>query len=317
MEFRKIPNTDLNISKIGIGTWAMGNDFWGDVDDKESIAAIEASLDSGMNFIDTAPAYGAGHAETIVAKAIQGKRDKVIIATKTGVVRTSDAFLRDLKPETILKDMEESLTRLNTDHIDLYYIHWPDVNTPLEDSVNTLIKLYQQGKFRYLAVSNFTIELMEQIQDMTDIVCLQPNYSMLNRKIEEQIVPYCVENELALITYGTLAGGLLTGKYRELPNFAEADARSRFYNYYRKDIWPQLQGLLTVLDTVAEKHSCTVAQVAIAWSVQQKGITAALVGAKNARQAIANAKAAEVQLTVSELQEIETYLSSELREVIY
>jgi len=317
MEYRKIPNTDLNVSKIALGTWAMGNDFWGDVDDKESIAAIQASLDSGINFIDTAPAYGAGHAETVVAKAIKGRRDKTIIATKTGVVRTSDAFLRDLKPETILKDMEESLTRLNTDYIDLYYIHWPDVNTPLEDSVNTLIKLHEQGKFRYLAVSNFTTALMNQIQEMTNIVCLQPNYSMLNRKIEEEIVPYCLENELGLITYGTLAGGFLTGKYRELPNFADADARSRFYNYYREDIWPQLQGLLKVLDTVADSHNCTVAQVAIAWSVQQKGITTALVGAKNARQANANAKSAEVQLTNSELQEIETYLTNKLQEVIY
>lgn len=318
MEYRKIPNTDLNISTIGIGTWAMGDDFWGaDVDDKASIAAIEASLDSGINFIDTAPAYGAGHAETIVAKAIKGKRDKTIIATKTGVVRTSDAFLRDLKPETILKDMEESLTRLNTDYIDLYYIHWPDVNTPLEDSVNTLIKLHQQGKFRYLAVSNFTVELMEQIKGMTDIVALQPNYSMLKRKIEDDIVSYCVDNELALITYGTLAGGFLTGKYRELPNFAEADARSRFYNYYNEDTWPQLQGLLTVLDTVAEKHNCTVAQVAIAWSLQQKGITSALVGAKNARQAIANAKAASVQLSENECSEIDAYLRNKLEEVIF
>lgn len=317
MEYRKIPNTDLNISKIGLGTWAMGNDFWGEVDDKESIAAIAASLDSGINFIDTAPAYGAGHAESIVAKAIQGKRDKVIIATKTGVVRTSDAFLRDLKPETILKDMHESLKRLNTDYIDLYYIHWPDVNTPLEDSVNTLVKLQQEGKFRYLAVSNFSVELMEQIMGMTDIVALQPNYSMLNRKIEEEILPYCTKNKLGLITYGTLAGGLLTGKYRELPNFAEADARSKFYNFYREAIWPQLQGLLRLLDTYAKKRDCTVAQVAIAWSVQQKGITSALVGAKNAKQALANAQAAPVKLDESECDEIDAYLHKELKEVIF
>ncbi len=317
MNYRKIPNTGLDVSTVALGTWAMGNDFWGDVDDRESINAIQASIDAGINFIDTAPAYGAGHAETVIAKAIDGKRDKVVIATKTGVIRTEAEFIRDLSPANIQKDMEESLTRLKTDYIDLYYIHWPDKNTPLEDSVNTLIKLRQQGKFRYLAVSNFTTELMQQIRTMTDIVCLQPNYSMVNRKIEEQIVPYCEENELGLVTYGTLAGSLLTGKHRELPEFDENDNRGRFYNYYRKEIWPQLQGLLSLMDSIAKSHTCTVAQVAIAWAAQQTGITSVLVGAKNAEQAKANAKASEVFLNHSELQEIDTYLRNKLREVAF
>ncbi|WP_273566344.1 aldo/keto reductase [Maribacter halichondriae] len=317
MNYRKIPNTDLDVSTVALGTWAMGNDFWGDIDDQESIDAIQASIDAGINFIDTAPAYGAGHAEKVVAKAIEGKRDKIIIATKTGVIRTKTEFIRDLSPANIQKDMEESLRRLKTDFIDLYYIHWPDTNTPLEDSVNTLIKLKAQGKFRHLAVSNFTTELMEQIQGMTDIVCLQPNYSMVNRKIEEQIVPYCEENELGLVTYGTLAGSLLTGKHRELPDFAENDNRGRFYNYYRQDIWPQLQGLLSLMDSIAEIHSCTLAQVAIAWASQQNGITSVLVGAKNAKQANANAQASEVALNDFELQEIDSYLRNELRETIF
>mgnify|MGYP000615821859 CR=1 FL=1 len=317
MEYRRIQNTDLNISKIGLGTWAMGNDFWGKVDDKESIAAIEASLDSGINFIDTAPAYGSGHAETIVAKAISGKRDKVILATKTGVIRTKTEYLRDLSPKNILKDIHESLTRLKTDCIDLYYIHWPDVKTPLEDSVNTLIKLQQQGKFRYLAVSNFSTELMDQIQQMTDIVCLQPNYSMLNRKIETDIVPYCEKHELGLISYGTLAGSLLTGKHRALPDFDEKDKRGRFYNYFRRAIWEQVQGLLTLMDGISKNHECTVAQTAIAWATQQKGITSVLVGAKNKEQATSNAKAAFLLLTEDECTEIESYLREELSEVIF
>lgn len=317
MNYRKISKTDLNVSTIALGTWAMGNDFWGDVDDKDSISAIQASLDSGINFIDTAPAYGAGHAETVVAKAIQGKRDKVVLATKTGVVRTKTEFLRDLNPATIQKDMEESLKRLNTDYIDLYYIHWPDVDTPLEDSVNTLIKLKEQGKFRYLAVSNFTVELMDQIQTMTDVVCLQPNYSLLNRKIEKELVPYCVDNELSLITYGTLAGGILTGKHRELPEFGEADARNRFYNFYRQDIWQELQGLLTLLDQLAEKHDCTVGQISIAWASQQKGVTSVLVGAKNSKQVQANAKAATVSLDETDFRSLQTYIAENLQNVVF
>jgi len=317
MKYKKIPKTDLNVSTIALGTWAMGNDFWGTVDDKDSVDAIQASLAAGINFIDTAPAYGAGHAETVVARAIKGKRDKVIIATKTGVVRTKTEFLRDLSPATIRRDIEESLKRLKTDYIDLYYVHWPDKNTPLEDSVNTLIKLKDQGKFRYLAVSNFTIELMDQIQTMTDVVCLQPPYSMLNRRIEKEIVPYCDKNNLGLATYGTLAGGILTGKHREIPKFGDADARNKFYNFYREEIWQELQGLLTLLDELAEKYRCTVGQISIAWATQQKGITSVLVGAKNTSQVQANAKAANIILDKTDLKSIETYITENLQNVAF
>ncbi|MEO9894723.1 aldo/keto reductase [Aurantibacter sp.] len=317
MQYNIIPNTDLKVSSIAIGTWAMGNDFWGNVDDKESIKAIHASLDAGINFIDTAPVYGAGHAEEVVAKAIKDRRDKVIVATKAGVIRTKTEYRRDLSPKHLQKDMEESLRRLNTDCIDLYYIHWPDTTTPLEDSINTLLKFKEQGKFRYLAVSNFSVELMEQAQQMTDIVCLQPNYSILNRKIEKDIIPYCEHNNLGVISYGTLAGGLLTGKFRELPEFEEGDNRGRFYDYYREDIWPNVQGLLVCLDKIAKKHDCTVAQTAIAWTAQQKGITSVLVGAKNERQALANAEAAKVQLSDSDCLQIDTYLKKHLQETVY
>lgn len=317
MNYRNIPNTDLKVSEICLGTWAMGNDFWGDVDDNASIKAIKASLDSGINFIDTAPAYGAGHAERVVGSAIKGRRDQVILGTKTGVTRTSDGFLRDLRPETILREIDESLSRLGTDYIDLYQIHWPDVNTPLEDSLEALMKLQGQGKFRYLGVSNFTIELMEQAKDLVDVVSLQPNYSMLQRKIEETLVPYCLDNKIGLVTYGTLAGGLLTGKYRELPNFGENDNRSRFYDYYRPEIWPQIQGLLSLLDVLAKKHGCPVSHIAIAWALQRPGIVSVLVGAKRKDQAISNAAASKIRLTEDEMHEIDRYIRKELAEVVF
>ncbi len=317
MNYRNIPKTDLKVSEICLGTWAMGNDFWGDVDDDASIRTIQAALDSGINFIDTAPAYGAGHAEGVVGKAIKGRRDKMILGTKTGVTRTSDSFLRDLRPETILREIDESLSRLGTDYIDLYQIHWPDVNTPLEDSLETLLKLQEQGKFRYLGVSNFTMELMEQAKSLVNIVSLQPNYSMLQRKIEETLVPYCLKNEIGLTTYGTLAGGLLTGKYRELPSFEENDNRSHFYNYYRPEIWPQIQGLLALLDDFAEKYECPVSHIAIAWALQQPGIISVLVGAKNEKQAISNAAASKIKLTEAEGREIDRYTRKELANVAF
>jgi len=317
MNYRNIPRTDLRVSEICLGTWAMGNDFWGQVDDEASIRSIKAALDAGINFIDTAPAYGAGHAEAVVGEAIRGNRDRVILATKTGVTRTADGFIRDLRPETILREIDESLTRLGTDYIDLYQIHWPDANTPLEDSLEMLAKLKEQGKFRYLGVSNFNVALLQQAKDRVDIVSLQPHYSMLQRKIEDTLVPYCLENEVGLITYGTLAGGLLTGKYRELPNFDPDDHRGRFYNYYKLEIWPQIQGLLQLLDSLAEAHQCPVSHVAIAWALQQPGIVSTLVGAKSEKQAISNAAASEIELTGEQIQEIDGYIREKLAEVAF
>ncbi len=317
MHYRKLPHTDLNISTIGLGTWAMGNDFWGSVEDRDSIAAIHAALDVGINFIDTAPAYGAGHAEIVVGKAIAGKRDQVVLATKTGVIRTKDRFIRDLSPKNIAKDMEDSLRRLGTEYIDLYQIHWPDANTPLADSMAALIKLKEQGKFRYLGVSNFTVDLIEEARQFSDIVSLQPHFSMLQRKIEAVTLPYCMAEQIGLITYGTLAGGLLTGKYRSLPAFSEEDNRSRFYDYYKPDLWPLIQGLLQLLDTISANHHCTVAQIAIGWAAQQRGITSVLVGAKRKEQALSNAKAAPIELSSTEYEAIDRYLKKHLRLVVF
>ncbi|MEO1013167.1 MAG: aldo/keto reductase [Bacteroidota bacterium] len=317
MNYRTIPRTDLEVSEICLGTWAMGNDFWGDVEDTSSIRAIHAAMDMGINFIDTAPAYGNGHAESIVGKAIKGSRDQVILGTKTGVTRTPDSFLRDLRPDTILREIDESLSRLGTDYIDLYQIHWPDTDTPLEDSLETLLKIQKAGKFRFLGVSNFSVELMEQARSMATLVSLQPNYSMLRRTIEEQIIPYCSENEMGLVTYGTLAGGLLTGKYREIPKFGVNDNRARFYDYYRPETWPRIQGLLTLLDGLAKKHECPLSHIAIAWAIQQKGITSVLVGAKNQKQAVSNAKASGITLSDTELLKIDEYLQNQLAEVVF
>lgn len=317
MHYRTLPQTDLNISILGLGTWAMGNDFWGSVEDRESIAAIHAAMDAGINLIDTAPAYGAGHAETVVGKAIKGKRDHVVLATKTGVIRTKDGFIRDLSPRNIAKDMEASLRRLGTECIDLYQIHWPDANTPLADSMAALMKLKQQGKFRYLGVSNFSVDLIEEARQFIEIVSLQPNFSMVQRKVEAETLPYCLAEKIGLITYGTLAGGLLTGKYRSLPTFTEQDKRARFYDYYKPELWPLIQGLLQLLDTISANHHCTLAQIAIAWAAQQKGITSALVGAKHPEQSLSNAKAASIHLSNTEYEAVDRYLKKHLRQVVF
>lgn len=304
MFIRRIHNTDLSVTAVGLGTWAMGNDFFGHVDDSESIYALRAGIDAGINLIDTAPAYGAGHAEEVVGKAIKGYRDKVVVATKCGIVRTKDDFIKDLKPESVMKEIDDSLRRLNTDYIDLYQLHWPDPNTPIEETLEAIEKIKKAGKFRYLGVSNFTPEQMDEVRKITPLVSLQPQYSMLERSIEKDVVSYCQENGLGIISYGTLAGGLLTGKFKEIPTFKEGDFRDKFYNYYHEPEWSKVQKVIKVLKSVAREHNKTVAQVAINWTFSQLGITSVLVGAKSDKQARENAEACSFTLSLDDLQKI-------------
>ncbi len=316
MIFRKIRKTDLKVSVVGLGTWAMGNDFWGAVDDQVSIRTIQTAMDAGINLIDTAPAYGAGHAEEVVGKAIAGRRDKVVIATKAGVIRTKDAFIRTLKPDSLYKEIDASLSRLGVDYIDLYQIHWPDPDTPLADTIEALVKIKEQGKFKYLGVSNFPVELMEEASALTEIVSLQPHYSLLRREIEDDVIPYCIANNLGILSYGTLAGGLLTGKFREIPHFPEGDNRSRFYKYYKPEIWGALQSFLDTLRAIAEERRVSVAQVVINWTLQQPGITSVLVGAKNADQVLANVKGAEPIVEASDVDRIERSYQEHLESIL-
>jgi aryl-alcohol dehydrogenase-like predicted oxidoreductase len=302
MKYRYLGNSNLKVSAVGLGTWAYGNDTFGQVDDQQSIKAIRAAVDSGITLIDTAPAYGDGHAEEVVGQAIEGIRDKVVIATKCGNHRDGPEYIRDLSPKRLRKEIDDSLRRLNVEQIDLYQIHWPDPNTPLEKSVEELLKIKKQGKFKYLAVCNFGVDLMDQISEMTDIISLQPQYSLLQRDIEAEILPYLIENKLGSLSYGTLGGGILSGKYKERPEFdQEKENRSRFYPFFRKENWPQTQSLISLLQEIAEAHNQTPAQTAINWAINRPGITAALVGAKNEKQARENAAAADFELSEAEM----------------
>jgi aryl-alcohol dehydrogenase-like predicted oxidoreductase len=301
MDYRKLGNSDLSVSAVGLGTWAMGDDFFGRVDDSDSIAAIHAALDSGVTLIDTAPAYGNGHAEEVVGKALHGRDTDVVVATKCGIIRKDGEFLRNLKPASIRQEIEASLKRLQVDVIDLYQIHWPDKSTPLEETLEELMKIRESGKFRYLGVSNFSPKLMDQVHAITDIISVQPQYSMLDRRIEGDVLPYAISREMGVLSYGTLAGGILTGKYRDIPEFSEEDRRGHFYDFFREPLWGRIQELLDTLRGIAAERNVSVAQVAINWTIHQKGITAALVGAKRPDQAVSNAAGGSWKLTDDEL----------------
>jgi len=305
VEYRRLGNSDLQVSVVGVGTWAMGNDFFGSVDDEESIRAIRDSVDQGINLVDTAPPYGAGHSEEVVGRAISGIRDRVVLATKVGVYRKGTQFVRDLEPASIRRQMEDSLRRLNVDVIDLYQIHWPDTSTPLEKSLEALAQLQKEGKFRHLGVSNFSIEQMDIVKKHMNLVSLQPHYSLLERTVDAETLPYCRSNGLGVLGYGTLAAGVLTGKFREIPKLPEGDTRDQFYHYFQEPVWSRAQRLVDVLRAIGTERSVPVARVAIAWAIQQPGITCALVGAKNTRQALSNAEAGDWRLTGDELKRIE------------
>ncbi len=303
MQYRTLGNSDLRVSAVGLGTWAYGNDTFGEVEDQQSIKAIRAAVDSGISLIDTAPAYGAGHSEKVVGRAIKGIKDEVVIATKCGVYRDGSDYVIDLSPERIRKDIEGSLKRLDIEQIDLYQIHWPDPDTPLEDSVEELINLQKEGKFKYLGVSNFDKNLLAEIRNLTDVISLQPQYSLLKRDIEDNVLPYIIEKGLGILTYGTLGGGILSGKYNERPEFEdEKDNRSGFYPFFSEENWPYVQELIELLKDIAADYDKTPAQISINWTINRPGITTALVGAKSEKQASENAAAADFNLSEEEME---------------
>jgi len=306
MQYRKLGTSELNVSVVGMGTWAIGGDFFGEVEEQQAVSAIQAALDAGINLVDTAPAYGMdGRSERIVGRALKGRRDQAILATKVGVLHETGGYDKCLRPESIGKEIEDSLRRLQVDVIDLYQVHWPDPETPLVDSLPALVKLREAGKVRYLGVSNFTIDEMDIALKQAGIVSCQPPYSMLDRAIEEEILPYCMKHNLGTLTYGSLSGGLLADRF-SAPHVSEGtDVRGAFYPYLVEPGFTKVQGLLKTLREVAARHSVTVAQVVIAWTIAQPGVTCALVGATKPEQAADNAKAANIALTQEDLDQID------------
>lgn len=313
MKYRKMGNSGIEISVIGQGTWEMGNDFFGEVDEKLSIDAIRASIDAGVNMVDTAAAYGLnGASERVVAKAIKGLRGKAVLATKLGVLRIDGEYVRCLNPKIMRRELEDSLRRLETDYIDLYFVHWPDFNNSIDDALELMVKFKEEGKIRAIGVSNFDTALIQKAIDIADISVVQPPMSMLNRSsIENGILPLCKKNDVGIITYGSLGGGILTGKM-EKPVTGGKELRSGFYAFYEEPMWSKCQKLLDVLRGIAGDKGTTVAQVSINWVLAQPGVTCSLMGATTPEMAYENASAAEWELTADEI----AYIEKKYKEII-
>ena len=308
MRFKQFGSTDMKVSEISLGTWAYGNDFWGQADDANSIATIEKAIDCGINLIDTAPGYGDGHAEEVVGKAIRGKRDKVFITTKCGIFHEGPDkhVVKRLTPESIFKEVDDSRRRLGVDVIDVYLLHWPDVNTPLEATAEAIAKVKESGKIKYFGVSNFTIDQIEVIEKFVNVDVLEPEYSLIFRDRLE-IMQYCEKRGKAVMVYGGLAGGLLTGKFKEIPKFEEGDHRARFYPFFQEPEWSKYRALLDKLEEIAAGYGKPVSQLAINYLAQKSFVSNVIVGAKRPDQIEENAKTMEWKLSDSDMEQIETY----------
>ena len=299
MEKRKLGNSDLLITPIIMGTWQAGKRMWAGIEDGQSIKAIRQAVESGITTIDTAEVYGEGHSERIVAQAVKDIRDQVIYATKV--------FANHLKYDQVIEACHNSLKNLETDYIDLYQIHWPSGTwnsdiVPIEETMKALNDLKQQGKIRAIGVSNFSREQLEEACQYGQIDSLQPPYSLLWRQVEADAQPYCVENNISIIAYSSLAQGILTGKFGSDPQFAEGDHR-KDNRLFQSPHWERVKAVLEQLQPFTEKYDCSLGQLAIAWLIQQPQ-TNAIVGARNFQQVIQNAEAGELNLTSTDIKEI-------------
>ncbi len=289
MHTRRLGLTDLHLSSIGLGTWALGGVWqygWGPQDEQESVAAIRRALELGVNWIDTASAYGLGRSEEVVGQTIQGLVEKPIIATKCGRVwNETGKIFGNLKRESIRAEAESSLRRLKIDTIDLYQIHWPDPDEDIEEAWEAMAELVKEGKVRYLGVSNFSVEQLNRIQPIHPVASLQPPYSMLARGVEADLLAYCAANNIGVIPYSPMQKGLLTGKItrERVRNLHESDHRRRDSNFREPRLSANLE-LVDALRVVAERRGKTLAQLAIAWVLRCPEVTAAIVGARRASQ---------------------------------
>jgi aryl-alcohol dehydrogenase-like predicted oxidoreductase len=319
IEPRRLGQSDVTVSPVIFGAWAVGGWMWGGADEADSIAAIRAAVDNGVTTIDTAAIYAQGYGEEVVGKAIKGLRDKVQIATKcarrwdsevgSNPWATQDRLGHDItvrsnsRPESIAHECEQSLRRLGVDVIDLFQIHWPDTGTPIEDTMLAMLKLKEQGKIRAIGVSNFDLDWLRRANDVTPLASLQPPFSLLRRKVEADLLPFCREHQVGVIVYSPLERGLLTGTVTPDREFPPGDHRARLPLFSVENRRKVLEALEQVRP-IADKHGASLTQLVINWTILEPGITAAIVGARNPEQATHNAGALRFTLTLDERAEI-------------
>jgi aryl-alcohol dehydrogenase-like predicted oxidoreductase len=313
MEKKTLGNSDMRLTPIGFGAWAIGGGdwqfAWGPQDDNDSIAAIHKALDLGINWIDTAAVYGLGHSEEVVARALKTASQKPYVFTKCGLVwGEKREVVNDLKQ--VRRECEDSLRRLGVEAIDLYQMHWPKPDEEIEEAWGVMADLRREGKVRWIGVSNFSVSQMERMMKIAPITSNQPPYSMLNRAIEAEVLPFCQKNGVGVINYAPMHSGLLTGAMTKerVTNFPKDDFRRNAKNYQE----PLLSRNLAVADFIGEigkRHGVSAGVIAIAWTLHHPAVTAAIVGGRNAKQVEGVIPAATFRLSEEEFGEIQAYLA--------
>jgi aryl-alcohol dehydrogenase-like predicted oxidoreductase len=318
MQTKQLGNSDLLITPVGYGAWAIGGSgwqfSWGSQDDDDSIAAIHQALELGVNWIDTAAVYGLGHSEEVVSRALQGwSGSKPYVFTKCGVTWDAKGNVQHfLSADSVRKEAESSLRRLHLDVIDLYQIHWPpEPDSPqLEEAWSTLADLKREGKVRWIGVSNFNVKQLRRAKTIAPVTSLQPPYSLINRAVEEDILPYCLRENIGVVVYSPMASGLLTGAMtrERAAKLSKDDWRSRNPEFSEPRLSRNLE-LVERLREIAKRHGRTPGEVAIAWTLRNPAVSGAIVGARNPRQANGVMRAGELRLTDKEVNEIEDFLA--------
>lgn len=311
LEYTQIQGTGLVSSRIALGTWAIGGWMWGGSDEKESIRTIHVALDKGINLIDTAPIYGYGRSEEIVGEAVRqyGRRDSILLATKVGIDWTSGRIERNSTRQRILKEFEDSLRRLQTDYIDVYQVHWPDPEVPIEETASTLRELYEQGKIRAIGVSNFSPEQGRQFETAAPLHTIQPPYNLFEREIERDVLPYALHQNITTLTYGALCRGLLSGTMSADRQFSKDDMRGGTDPKFQSPHFAEYLNAASRLDAFARRNfGKRVIHLAVRWLLDRSGVGVALWGARRPQQLAPISEVSGWTLSKSDFAAIEAIL---------
>ncbi|MBZ2185315.1 MAG: aldo/keto reductase [Bryobacter sp.] len=317
MQRRRLGNTDMDITMLGVGAWAIGGGGWafgwGPQDDQDSVAAIEAALEAGMNWVDTAAVYGLGHSEEVVAKALAGRRSRPYVFTKCGRVWDEKGQIgKRLKRESVRQELEASLRRLKVDVIDLYQMHWPEPDEDVEEGWEAMARLKEEGKVRWIGVSNFSEAQMKRAQAIAPISSLQPPYSLVQREIEESILPHAAATNVGVIVYSPMKNGLLSGKMTKerVQNLPGDDFRGRSPYFQEPRLTATLE-MVEELRPMASRYGCSVGELAIAWTLRNPAVTGAIVGLRNPGQIEGVVQSANLKVEAADFQVIEDLLSKQ------
>lgn len=315
MEYRAMGSSDLKVSAIGFGCWEMGGNQYGDVDDQEEIQAVHRAIDLGVTLFDTAAIYGHGHSEEVLGRALGGRRKEIVLVTKCGLGwhEVGGPSFRDSSPQAVTQGMEDSLRRLGTDYVDLFLVHWPDVKTPIDETMRALNDLVAAGKTRYVGVSNYSADQLREARKTAPICANQVGYNLFDRRWERQMFPTALELGIGVMAYGPMAHGLLTGAFNSSTTFVEWDWRSRGSAFGQKlftaENFPRNVAVADQLKGVAERLGTTLPKLAIAWVLQHRAVATALSGTRRPSEIEHNVGALEITLSASDLADIDRIMA--------